>query len=100
MSIRKTNLALYFHELSKDKSWCGKVKIPKNVTLWPENWSKVEYKEYKNKQQIFNHNENLKLTRSFIRYRKANLNNFNFPLKGGYLIAGSNHVGVFKTALL
>ena len=48
----------------------------------------------KNKQQIFNHNENLKLTRSFIRYRKANLNNFNFPLKGGYLIAGSNHVGV------
>ena len=30
----------------------------------------------------------------------THLNNFNFPLNGGYLIEGSNQVGVFITAFL
>lgn len=28
------------------------------------------------------------------------MNNFNFPLNGGYFIEGSNQVGVFMTAFL
>ena len=33
-------------------------------------------------------------------YLITHLNNFNLPLKGGYLISGSNQVGVFMIAFL
>ena len=33
-------------------------------------------------------------------YRITHLNNFSFPLNGGYFIAGSNQVGVFIIAFL
>ena len=33
-------------------------------------------------------------------YLITHLNNFNFPLNGGYLISGSNQAGVFMTAFL
>jgi hypothetical protein len=36
----------------------------------------------------------------FLTYLITHLNNFNFPLNGGYFIAGSNQVGVFITAFL
>ena len=49
----KENMALYFHELSKDISMGGLVNIPKDITKFPVSWTTVEYKEYKFAKKIY-----------------------------------------------
>ncbi len=46
------NMGQYFHELSKDISQGGRVKIPADSTLWPKSWRKIEYKTYANSTKI------------------------------------------------
>lgn len=35
-----------FHQSSKDLSWGGRVHIPKDSSLWPEEWKTTHYKVY------------------------------------------------------
>lgn len=52
MQRPNSNIGLYFHQLSKDISWGGKVRIPKDVKDYPKSWVNVEYKTYENTPKI------------------------------------------------
>jgi SagB-type dehydrogenase family enzyme len=47
------NLGIWYHELSKDPTMGGRIKIPADISLWPESWKTTEYKTYKNFKRIF-----------------------------------------------
>lgn len=40
------NIGLWYHELSKDISMGGRVRIPLDSSTWPDSWATIEYKEY------------------------------------------------------
>lgn len=46
------NIGLWYHQLSKDLTMGGQVKIPLSYKDWPDNWINVDYKEYKNTEVI------------------------------------------------
>jgi SagB-type dehydrogenase family enzyme len=41
------NLGQYYHETSKDLRMGGMVNIPKDISLWPKNWTIVNFKQYR-----------------------------------------------------
>ncbi len=52
MKRPSTNIGLYFHQLSKDISWGGRVQIPKEYKDYPRSWVDVEYKTYENVPKV------------------------------------------------
>ena len=52
-SIRPdANMGEYFHKLSKDISWGGRVNIPEDTNKWPKSWVEIEYKSYQNAHKV------------------------------------------------
>ena len=49
MQLRpRENIGLWYHLLSKDKSMGGRVYVPPDSDLWPDDWKNIEYKVYNN----------------------------------------------------
>lgn len=46
MSILDVDIFKLFHFLTKDRTDGGRVSIPHDSRLWPDNWRKIEYKAY------------------------------------------------------
>ncbi len=42
----------YFHQKTKDKSEGGLIHIPKDSSVWPENWKTIQYKSVERAEQI------------------------------------------------
>ncbi len=41
-----------FHQSSKDRSGQGRVRIPRDMSLWPKEWKATEYKDYPRFKQV------------------------------------------------